>query len=279
MGFVLTETEGGELLPRVALAGGSGVPSPRRLWASSLLLCLAVAWARDRKPTTSKEGGGRASRSGGDRAMREVASFFPDGPRGSFDTPSARSTGPCGGSSAPSQGSEGCYAVRRRAIVASFMTTMVIARGAEVSWPWRACRTWWCTSRDAGRRSRLGARANLCVGAFWPSGDGKGLSAFAAGTAATVASVVMTTTGCISRCSGWVSLSLLVFGCGGLERLELGACYMRVIVAKVMLSTRFQWQRVWRTQQGVPVSMCLGGGDVCRRSPTAAVVADALVPL
>jgi hypothetical protein len=41
---------------------------------------------------------------------------------------------------------------------------------------------------------------------------------------------------------------------------------VRVTVEMVMLSTRFQWQCVWRTRQGVPGSVCLAGGDVSRRS-------------
>jgi hypothetical protein len=58
--------------------------------------------------------------------MREVAALFPDSPRSSFDTSSAESTAPCGGSGAPS---EGCCAVHRRATAASFMATTVTARG------------------------------------------------------------------------------------------------------------------------------------------------------
>jgi hypothetical protein len=63
---------------------------------------------------------------------------------------------------------------------------------------------------------------------------------------------------------GWAPLPLAVLGCGGLERLER-ACSVRVSVAKVLLSTRFQWQRVWRTRQSVPGSVCLAGGDGGRR--------------
>jgi hypothetical protein len=53
---------------------------------------------------------------------------------------------------------------------------------------------------------------------------------------------------------------------------------VRVAVEKVMLSTRFQWQHVWRTRQGVPGSVCLAGGDVSRRSSAAAAVASTSVP-
>jgi hypothetical protein len=73
--------------------------------------------------------------------------------------------------------------------------------------------------------------------------------------------MVTTAISCADGGRGWAPPSLAVLGCGGLERLELGACCMRVTVAKVMLSTRFQWLRVWRTRQGVPSSMCPAGGD------------------
>ena len=61
--------------------------------------------------------------------------------------------------------------------------------------------------------------------------------------------------------------------------MDLGVCCVRVTVAKVMLSTRFQWQHVWRTRQGVPVSVCPAAGDVSRRSSAAAAVVGASVPL
>jgi hypothetical protein len=63
--------------------------------------------------------------------MREVAALFPDGPRGSFDTPSVGSTASCGGSGAPSEGSVGCRPVRRRANAASFMAATVTGRGSR----------------------------------------------------------------------------------------------------------------------------------------------------
>jgi hypothetical protein len=63
--------------------------------------------------------------------MREVATLFPSGPRGSFDTPSVGSTTSYGGSGAPSKGSTRCCAVCRRATAASFMAATVTARGSR----------------------------------------------------------------------------------------------------------------------------------------------------
>jgi hypothetical protein len=54
---------------------------------------------------------------------------------------------------------------------------------------------------------------------------------------------------------------------------------VRVSVAKVLLSSRFQWQRVWRTQQGVPGSVWSAGGDGDRRNFAATALAGPSVPL
>jgi hypothetical protein len=84
----------------------------------------------------------------------------------------------------------------------------------------------------------------------------------------------------LRRRRSWLGApTLVILGCGSLERLELGACCVRVSVVKVTLSIRFQWQRAWCTRQGFPGSMCLAGGDGSRRSFAAAAVVDTLVPL
>jgi hypothetical protein len=53
---------------------------------------------------------------------------------------------------------------------------------------------------------------------------------------------------------------------------------VRVSVEKVLLSSRFQWQRVWHTQQGVSGSVCPARGDGGRRSFAAAALTVPSVP-